>query len=204
MGRFSTVQAYADNHTNVQKVSYEQATSGGNGETKKASFVQPEKVVNPYGSTAGAGSGDFHVYRHSRNRELLRQKNMDLTAAEQEADRLYQEELMRNKEWEDDRTKKRRNKRERQKNVKKRKANLMKAGIAVGGAMVDASDDQDDEDEFHYTPGKALEPLEATETAGSDTLKQGTVSESETTAPIPNDGSFLATMKLKQLQTQDA
>lgn len=30
------------------------------------------------GSSAGAGSGEFHVYRHIRRREYARQKNIQL------------------------------------------------------------------------------------------------------------------------------
>ena len=39
--------------------------------------VRAEKVVNPYSSTAGAGSGEFHVYRHSRAREMARLKAIE-------------------------------------------------------------------------------------------------------------------------------
>jgi hypothetical protein len=35
------------------------------------------QVVNPYGSTAGAGSGEFHVSRHARSREMMRIQQLD-------------------------------------------------------------------------------------------------------------------------------
>ena len=169
MGRYSTVQAYADNNTGVRKVPYEQAaaaassSSGDNKQQAAAVAPRPEKVVNPYGSTAGAGSGEFHVYRHARNREMQRQKLMELSAAEQEAEERFREEMEANQQWEEERTAKRRRKRERQKNAKKRKENLAKAGIldttGGGGNAAAAATANEDDEEFTYTPGEALKPL---------------------------------------------
>lgn len=46
---------------------------------KKAPHV-PEFVRNVMGSSAGAGSGEFHVYRHLRRKEYARQKHIQLQA----------------------------------------------------------------------------------------------------------------------------
>ena len=40
---------------------------------KKGLYV-PDFVRNVMGSSAGAGSGEFHVYRHLRRKEYARQK----------------------------------------------------------------------------------------------------------------------------------
>ena len=42
---------------------------------KKSQYV-PDFVRNVMGSSAGAGSGEFHVYRHLRRKEYARQKTM--------------------------------------------------------------------------------------------------------------------------------
>jgi Protein of unknown function (DUF1168). len=42
---------------------------------KKSPHV-PEFVRNVMGSSAGAGSGEFHVYRHLRRKEYARQKHI--------------------------------------------------------------------------------------------------------------------------------
>lgn len=46
---------------------------------KKSPHV-PEFVRNVMGSSAGAGSGEFHVYRHLRRKEYARQKHIQLKA----------------------------------------------------------------------------------------------------------------------------
>ena len=100
MGRYTSVQTYSDNNPNVAAQSYEQATGRTGREGKddddgaaakggvsvvpggaKVPKLRTEHVENVAGSTAGAGSGEFHVYRAQRRREYTRLENMDKDAA---------------------------------------------------------------------------------------------------------------------------
>uniref|UniRef100_A0A8C6X767 PRKR interacting protein 1 n=1 Tax=Naja naja TaxID=35670 RepID=A0A8C6X767_NAJNA len=71
----------------------------------------PEFVRDVMGSSAGAGSGEFHVYRHLRRREYQRQDFMDAMAEKQKLDEEYQKKLEKNKIVAEEQTAKRRKKR---------------------------------------------------------------------------------------------
>lgn len=73
----------------------------------------PEFVRDVMGSSAGAGSGEFHVYRHLRRREYQRQDFLDKLAEKQDKDVEYLQKLEQNKRAAEERTAKRRKKREK-------------------------------------------------------------------------------------------
>ena len=115
MGRYTTVQAYADNNQNSRVVSYAQATgtaaapSSGSASASAAAPadrgpVVTENVSNPYGSTAGAGSGEFHVYRHARAREMERWKQINASEAENKAEEAFQQKLAHDTQTEAEKT----------------------------------------------------------------------------------------------------
>jgi len=54
-------------------------------------YMGKEAVVvkNTPGSTAGAGSGEFHQYRYLRRKEFFRLKQMDIEAKKQEETKRY-------------------------------------------------------------------------------------------------------------------
>ncbi|KAG8629053.1 hypothetical protein KVT40_002918 [Elsinoe batatas] len=52
----------------------------------------PEIVTNVQGSSAGAGSGEFHVYKASRRREYERLRIMDEESKKEEDDEKYERE----------------------------------------------------------------------------------------------------------------
>ncbi|XP_073523858.1 PRKR-interacting protein 1 [Phyllobates terribilis] len=81
----------------------------------------PEFVRDVMGSSAGAGSGEFHVYRHLRRREYQRQDFMDSLSEKQKLDDDFQKKLIENQIQAEERTAKRRLKRLKNKEKKKMK-----------------------------------------------------------------------------------
>ncbi|KAL8861880.1 MAG: hypothetical protein Q9178_001749 [Gyalolechia marmorata] len=81
---------------------------------KKSSLAPPPEIVaNVQGSSAGAGSGEFHVYKASRRREYERIKQMTEDVAKEKADEEYKrkkEEARRRDEEKTSKNKKRREK----------------------------------------------------------------------------------------------
>lgn len=80
----------------------------------------PTFVRNVMGSSAGAGSGEFHVYRHLRRKEYARQKNIQNQSLREAADDAYQQKLDDNKRAAEERTAKKRAKRLKKKQRAKR------------------------------------------------------------------------------------
>ena len=215
MPRFSSVQAYADNNANVRSISYAEATgqqqqgkaSGeGNGPAGTGTGgVKTEKVSNPYGSTAGAGSGEFHVYRHARAREAMRWEQLDKAEASEKQEIEYQNLLKANELEQERKLSKNRKKRQRSKAAKLKKKSLKAAGINLDISSAQQQDanaptDGGDEDEFAYVPISQQEQpskqevdtttkksqKEIVEGRGPKNQRQG-----DETINIPNDGSFL-------------
>lgn len=110
--------------------------------------VKAEKVNNPYGSTAGAGSGDFHVYRHARAREAERWKQMNEEEQEKSLEEQYRKTLETYQTEAEQRTAQRRRKRQRLKEAKLKKKNLALCGIN----LKNHEDSDRGDDEFTYTP----------------------------------------------------
>lgn len=93
------------------------------GSTKSSLPAPPEIVANVQGSSAGAGSGEFHVYKASRRREYERLRVMDEEARKEEDDEKWAREERERKERDEERTRKKREKRNKKKNAGKGKAN---------------------------------------------------------------------------------
>lgn len=84
-------------------------------------FKPPEFVRNIWGSSAGAGSGDFHVYRGVRRREYARQKFLDIKQDKQILDEEFNKRLKVHKAEAVERTSKKRAKRLKKKQKQKNK-----------------------------------------------------------------------------------
>ena len=90
---------------------------------KKGLAPPPEIVANVQGSSAGAGSGEFHVYKASRRREYERIKLMEEEVAKEEADAEFEKKREEMRKKDEEKTGKNRKRRE-----KKRKGNNGKEG----------------------------------------------------------------------------
>lgn len=206
MGRYTTVQAYSDTNQNTRSVSYEQATGSA---AAKAGAVKAEKVDNPYGSTAGAGSGEFHVYRHARAREMARMKQLDEQEAEQKADAEFEEKVSAWKSEEERRTEKRRRKRQREKEAKLRKKNMKLGGVGFENE-VDSGCLKGDEQEFDYSPLHSVAKVQGQDNEVGPKQPNATSGDEAPVMPatsatgFANDGSFLELMKKKLEEKNNA
>ncbi|KAL6240012.1 hypothetical protein BDW75DRAFT_235842 [Aspergillus navahoensis] len=93
----------------------------------------PEIVANVQGSSAGAGSGEFHVYKASRRREYERLRLMqeEVDREKEGAEWQRKQEEVRRKD--EEKTEKNRRRREKR-NKAKAKGDKKCAGVGAGGA----------------------------------------------------------------------
>ncbi|KAI0124587.1 hypothetical protein F4776DRAFT_211697 [Hypoxylon sp. NC0597] len=104
---------------------------------KKRSLPPPPEIVtNVQGSSAGAGSGEFHVYKASRRREYERLRRMDEEVAQERAKEEFEKSREERERKDDEKTRKNREKREK---AKARKAKA-KNGGGKGAGGTNSSD----------------------------------------------------------------
>lgn len=114
----------------------------------------PEFVRDVMGSSAGAGSGEFHVYRHLRRREYQRQEFMDTMSEQQKMNEEFERKLEKNKIIAEERTAKRRLKRQKLKE-KLKMAKKMKKGNQKDNE--DSSESQEEQHSEEEKPGSEAE-----------------------------------------------
>ncbi|KAF4468678.1 PRKR-interacting 1 [Fusarium albosuccineum] len=94
----------------------------------------PEIVTNVQGSSAGAGSGEFHVYKASRRREYERLREMDEALRREKDSEEFDKDKSDRDRKDEERTRKNREKREK---MKARKAKKGKGPSNATGAGAD-------------------------------------------------------------------
>jgi len=82
----------------------------------------PEIVANVQGSSAGAGSGEFHVYKASRRREYERIRLMEDELKREKAHGDFERKMAETKRKDEEKTEKNRRKREKKKTARNKKS----------------------------------------------------------------------------------
>ncbi|KAF5842647.1 hypothetical protein DUNSADRAFT_6117 [Dunaliella salina] len=107
--------------------------------------VVPTKIYNTCSSSAGAGSGDFHMYRMIRKAEQERQKRLDLMEKQQIEMSEFEATRKERQEQAEQRTSKKRAKRLKKKAKKSAKVNAGGAKSTGSGAEEKSSSEEDED-----------------------------------------------------------
>lgn len=107
------------------------------------SSTAPSFVRNVMGSSAGAGSGEFHVYRHLRRKEYARQKQIEQKSRQEELDDEFVRKIEENRLKADEKTAKKRAKRMKKKLRTKKKKVASNTGQKQSGESQSSSDEDD-------------------------------------------------------------
>lgn len=91
----------------------------------------PEIVANVQGSSAGAGSGEFHVYKASRRREYERLRLMQSEVDKEKFDADWEKQREEAKRKDDEKTEKNRRRRDKKKAARGNKKDANGKGVAA-------------------------------------------------------------------------
>lgn len=125
-----------------------------------SNFLKPPEIVaNVQGSSAGAGSGEFHVYKASRRREYERIKLMEGEVERESADREFERRREERRKVDEARTEKRRKKRGARKKGKGGEEKGGSGGSGGGVMEVDGGDngERDDQEVGGVKPGPVID-----------------------------------------------
>lgn len=168
----------SDNNPKITTISYEQAAGvKADGDARAADGkVAVPKVNNVYGSTAGAGSGDFHAYRKARRAEIFRVEAMTKQAGDQSKLTEFQQRVQAHEMAAEAKTKKNADKRR----MKKLKARALReqhkaAKTVAAEAAAPEESVEVDEEEVARLAAAVLAEAEKSITAA---------------VPFSNDGSY--------------
>jgi len=123
---------------------------------KKNANQTPDFVRNVMGSSAGAGSGEFHVYRHIRRREYARQKAIKIVSEKEKKDNEFKEKLESNQKTAEERTAKKRAKRLKKKQLAKK----LKPNSKIQDHKIDESDSKTSGSDSDGSPDEIVQTNE--------------------------------------------
>jgi len=130
-------------------------------------FNPPEFVRNIWGSSAGAGSGDFHVYRGVRRREYARQKFLKEKYAKDDLDEEFQKRLAQHKTAAVEKTDKKRAKRLKKKAKQKNKKSTTDKSKAQPVQQSDDDSESDEDDNENMNTDSNQQCPDVGDSAGS-------------------------------------
>ncbi|XP_060814483.1 PRKR-interacting protein 1 homolog [Bombus pascuorum] len=113
----------------------------------KSTPTVPEFVRNVMGSSAGAGSGEFHVYRHLRRKEYARQKFIQEKGHKELLDEEYHRKIEENKRIAEEITAKKRAKRLKKKQKWKQKKKMKTGNVEQHKKSANTDSDEESLDE---------------------------------------------------------
>uniref|UniRef100_A0A182QKD6 PRKR-interacting protein 1 n=1 Tax=Anopheles farauti TaxID=69004 RepID=A0A182QKD6_9DIPT len=159
----------------------------------------PSFVRNVMGSSAGAGSGEFHVYRHLRRKEYARQKQIQEKSHAEQLNDAFQQKLENNRKAAEERTAKKRNKRLKKKAAKRNRVQ-QKHSEKTSERTEDSSEESDNDDtDGEKNDGKSQETEELKESSNG---KESEHKDENVEAKFPHEGNETVTQKLSS--TNDA
>lgn len=93
------------------------------GRDKARDLLPPDILLNIQGSSAGAGSGEFHVYKAARKREFERIRKFEEEIEREESEKQFLRERQQREREQAEKTSKNRKRREKQKAKKHKEVN---------------------------------------------------------------------------------
>ncbi len=134
------------------------------------------------GSTAGASSSSFHIYRAHRRTEMNRLENLDRKEIEKQEQEAFERSVEQKRIQSEERTRKLAEKRRRKKQAKKERK---KQPPQEQVHEQDKSSDEDESDDEKWRDGGASKKRKGDAIDGPEVMP---------VVQLKNDGSFLETM----------
>ncbi|ORY48608.1 DUF1168-domain-containing protein [Rhizoclosmatium globosum] len=116
-----------------------------------------EFVRNVQGSSAGAGSGEFHVYRSLRRKEYARLQAMDSKDRKEREKEEYETKIAAAKQAEEEKTAKKREKRKRRNKGGDKKGKKKKGDGEADAPDADADGDEEEAENDEVEEGQNKE-----------------------------------------------